>query len=70
MAKAIESEWFYRPENGSCSYFDKRDKYHDLRLYGRGEQDTNLYKDLLHGGDNAEELRQLLDDLNIGRNNR
>jgi hypothetical protein len=28
------------------------------------------FGDLLHGGDNAEELRQLLDDLNIGKNNR
>ncbi len=53
MAKAIEYEWFYRPETGgtSCAYADKRDKYHKLRLYGRGEQDTKKYKDLLNGGD-------------------
>lgn len=51
MAKAIEYEWWYRPENGQCSFFDKRDKYHNLRLYARGEQDTKLYKDLITGGD-------------------
>ena len=51
MAKAIEYEWWYRPENNSCSFFDKREKYHTLRLYARGEQDTKLYKDLITGGD-------------------
>lgn len=52
-AKAIEKEWFYRPETGSCGYYDKRDKYHNLRLYGRGEQDTKIYKDLMNGGEDA-----------------
>lgn len=52
MAKAIEYEWWYRPENGgSCSFFDKRDRFHNLRLYARGEQDTKIYKDLITGGD-------------------
>ena len=51
MAKAIEYEWWYRPENKSCTFYDKRDKYHNLRLYARGEQDTKLYKDLITGGD-------------------
>lgn len=51
MAKAIEYEWFYRPNDGSCRYYDKREQYHNLRLYARGEQSTKLYKDLLNGGD-------------------
>lgn len=50
FAKQIEKEWFYRPESGKCSYYDKRDKYHQLRLYARGEQSTDIYKKLL-GGD-------------------
>ena len=53
MGKAIEYEWWYRPVNGGqCAFFDKRDEYHNLRLYARGEQDTKLYKDLITGGDN------------------
>ena len=51
MAKAIEYEWWFRPENAQCSFYDKRDKFHNLRLYGRGEQDTKIYKDLITGGD-------------------
>lgn len=51
MGKAIEYEWWYRPENGQCAFFDKRDNYHNLRLYARGEQDTKVYKDLIAGGD-------------------
>jgi hypothetical protein len=52
-AKAIEKEWFYRPETGSCGYYDKRDKYHNLRLYARGEQSTKIYKDLMNGGEDS-----------------
>jgi len=51
MGKAIEYEWWHRPENGTSSFYDKRDVYHNLRLYARGEQDTKLYKDLITGGD-------------------
>ena len=40
MGKAIEYEWWFRPENSQSKYFDKRDRYHELRLYARGEQDT------------------------------
>jgi len=53
MGKAIEYEWFYRPENGACSFYDKRDKYHNLRLYARGEQSTDLYKKLIIGDKDA-----------------
>ena len=50
-AKAIESEWFKRPSgNGKCGYYDKMTKFHDLRLYSRGEQSVKLYKDVLAGG--------------------
>lgn len=52
MSKAIEAEWFKKPNGqGSCPYYDRRDKFHKLRLYARGEQSTKLYKDLLNGGD-------------------
>lgn len=53
FAKEIEREWWYRPSTGSCEYYDKRDKYHNLRLYARGEQPTKIYKDLLNGGEDA-----------------
>lgn len=53
MAKAIESEWFLRRNDNACSFYDKKDKYHNLRLYARGEQSTKLYKDLLNGGDDS-----------------
>jgi hypothetical protein len=51
MGKAIEYEWWNRPEEGNSNFYDKRDIYHNLRLYARGEQDTKLYKDLITGGD-------------------
>lgn len=53
MAKAIESEWFLRANGNESSFYSKRDQYHNLRLYARGEQDTKLYKDLLNGGDDS-----------------
>jgi len=56
MGWKILQEWFYRPEVGSggaCSYTEKRNKYHNLRLYARGEQDTKRYKDMLNGDDDT-----------------
>lgn len=53
MAKAIEYEWFYRKSSGSCPYYDKREKFHRLRLYARGEQDTKIYKQLIAGGEES-----------------
>lgn len=53
MGKAIEYEWWFRPENSQAKYFDKRDRYHELRLYARGEQDTKYYKDMITGGDDT-----------------
>lgn len=49
MAKTIEYEWWHRPDKAVCSYYDRRDRYHTLRLYARGEQSTDLYKQLLIG---------------------
>jgi hypothetical protein len=46
VAKAIESEWFKR-DSGSVRFYANRDNYHRLRLYARGEQDIQKYKDEL-----------------------
>lgn len=48
-ARKIQHEWWYRQESGgsSCQYYDKRQKFHTLRKYARGEQDTEGYKKLL-----------------------
>lgn len=54
MGQSIQYEWFRRPSgNGACPFYDRRDEFHRLRLYARGEQDTKLYKDLLNGGDES-----------------
>jgi hypothetical protein len=46
VAKAIESEWFKR-DSGSSRYYANRDNFHRLRLYARGEQSIQKYKDEL-----------------------
>ena len=46
VAKAIESEWF-KKDSGSTRYFANRDNFHRLRLYARGEQSIQKYKDEL-----------------------
>ena len=46
VAKAIESEWF-KKDSGSTRYFANRDNFHRLRLYARGEQGIQKYKDEL-----------------------
>jgi hypothetical protein len=46
IAKAIESEWF-KKDSGSTRYFANRDNFHRLRLYARGEQSIQKYKDEL-----------------------
>lgn len=51
MGEAIQYEWFNKPSNGgACTYYDRRQKYHTLRLYGRGEQSSDLYKKMLSKG--------------------
>ena len=46
VGKAIEAEWF-KKDAGSTRYFTNRDNYHRLRLYARGEQSIQKYKDEL-----------------------
>ena len=46
VAKAIEGEWF-KKEGGASRYLVNRDNYHRLRLYARGEQSIQKYKDEL-----------------------
>ena len=46
VGKAIESEWF-KKDSGSTRYFANRDNFHRLRLYARGEQSIQKYKDEL-----------------------
>ena len=46
VAKAIEQEWFYEDRNNS-KYKNHRNDFHNLRLYARGEQPIQKYKDEL-----------------------
>ena len=46
ISRAIESEWFKR-DSGTSRYFANRDNFHRLRLYARGEQSIQKYKDEL-----------------------
>ena len=46
VAKAIEAEWFHT-ERGSNRYQTNHNNYHNLRLYARGEQSIQKYKDEL-----------------------
>ena len=46
VARAIESEWF-KKDTGTTRYHNNRDSFHRLRLYARGEQPVQKYKDQL-----------------------
>ena len=46
VAKAIESEWFHT-DRGVHRYKTNTDNFHKLRLYARGEQSIQKYKDEL-----------------------
>ena len=46
VAKAIENEWFYDNYN-QTRYSTNKNNYHNLRLYARGEQSIEKYKDEL-----------------------
>ena len=46
VAQAIESEWFDK-DNYSNRYIHNRNNFHNLRLYARGEQSIQKYKDEL-----------------------
>tara|TARA_R110000782_G_scaffold42857_4_gene97086 strand:- start:594 stop:3017 length:2424 start_codon:yes stop_codon:yes gene_type:complete len=47
VAKAIESEWFDGEMNGNGRYSSSANNFHNLRLYARGEQSIQKYKDEL-----------------------
>jgi hypothetical protein len=46
VAKAVESDWF-KMKSGSCRYYDQYSEFHRLRLYSRGEQPVQKYKNEL-----------------------
>ena len=46
VGKAIEQEWF-NMDNGSSRYKSNHNDFHNLRLYARGEQSIQKYKDEL-----------------------
>ena len=46
VAKAIEQEWFHT-DRGSSRYRTNQNNFHKLRLYARGEQSIQKYKDEL-----------------------
>ena len=46
VGKAVEGEWFKR-KNNTCRFYDQWGEYHRLRLYSRGEQPVQKYKDEL-----------------------
>ena len=46
VAKAIETEWFHN-DQGSNRYISNLNNFHNLRLYARGEQSVQKYKDEL-----------------------
>ena len=46
VAKAIEHEWFHN-ENRGNRYKNNKNNFHRLRLYARGEQSIQKYKDEL-----------------------
>lgn len=46
VARAIEQEWF-ASDRGTDRYYDTQQKYHELKLYARGEQSIQKYKDEL-----------------------
>jgi hypothetical protein len=46
VAKAIEQEWF-KADSGTNRFYSNQNTFHKLRLYARGEQSIQKYKDEL-----------------------
>src|SRR5210317_2053083 len=46
IGRAIENEWF-KTDNGLNRFRSNQDSFHNLRLYARGEQSIQKYKDEL-----------------------
>ena len=47
VASAIETEWFDQGRTNGNRYLTSWNNFHSLRLYARGEQSTQKYKDEL-----------------------
>jgi len=47
VAKAIKAEWFHTERNINSRYRTNHNNFHNLRLYARGEQSIQKYKDEL-----------------------
>lgn len=48
LARAIESEWFYKATPASkCRFFTQREDFAERRLYAKGMQSTSKYKEKL-----------------------
>jgi len=47
VAKAIQHEWYGKTHSGDSRYEHSGSKIHNLRLYARGEQNVQKYKDEL-----------------------
>ena len=47
VARAIEGEWFRAPATGGYRFASNYNNFHSLRLYARGEQSVQKYKDEL-----------------------
>jgi len=47
VGQAIEYEWFDQGRSGGNRYLTNSNNFHQLRLYSRGEQSTQKYKDEL-----------------------
>lgn len=47
IARAIEHEWFSKESGSNNRFYDNQKNFHNLRLYARGEQSVQKYKDEL-----------------------
>jgi hypothetical protein len=47
VSQAIENEWFDQGRTSGNRYLSNSNNFHQLRLYARGEQSTQKYKDEL-----------------------
>ena len=47
VSQAIEQEWFNQGRSGGNRYLTNWNNFHSLRLYARGEQPVQKYKDEL-----------------------
>ena len=55
IGQAIQYEWF-RQDSGNCRFYDQAAEFHKLRLYARGEQPIQIYKDRFAGNGDMSKL--------------